>query len=76
MLVIGNYLRLLLIFIPLIIGIIYLFPFVNSQMERVDPLLQLFGGTPNSGSVVDTILDRLSPQDAQKIIQSSGESNQ
>jgi hypothetical protein len=32
-LVIGNYIRLLLVFIPIIIGILYLLPFFGQEME-------------------------------------------
>ena len=75
MVVIGNYLRLLLIFVPIILGAVYLFPFVNNQMEKIPHIFEILGSSSNTGSVFGNIFEQLSSQDTEQTIKSLEEAN-
>lgn len=60
-LVIGNYVRLLLIFIPIIIGILYVLPFVGQEMEAYSAF-QFFQENLNSQAGIERLIEQFSNQ--------------
>ena len=63
MLVVGNYLRLFLILAPIIIGIIYLVPFVSDIIKEYNGLISLIGSGSLDQKAISEILQGLSSGD-------------
>lgn len=63
MLVVGNYLRLFLILAPIIIGIIYLVPFVSDIIGEYRNILSLIGSGTFDNKTISEILQGLSNGD-------------
>lgn len=61
-LVIGNYLRLLLVFIPIIIGILYLLPFFGKEAESSADLFRFLRNSIGGGSEIERLIDQIPQQ--------------
>lgn len=64
MMVVGSYLRLLLILVPLVLALIYLPPLLQQALSQYSELLGIGGNM----SGLDKILSEVSPQDISQIL--------
>lgn len=64
LMVVGNYFKLLLIIVPLIIAFIYLPPLINQLLLQYNSIL---GGAGGGQLNLNSILGNISPQDTVKL---------
>ncbi|MFH1286950.1 MAG: hypothetical protein ABII02_04345 [Candidatus Magasanikbacteria bacterium] len=68
MLVVGNYLRLLLIFVPIILGLIFLIPVFNSAFQKYEPYFERLRTLIIQSPTSQTVTGQISGKDIDTLI--------